>query len=350
MGKSVGNFVYNSRYVYNSNFHQSKLLETQYVRRLMSLYKFTNPQTLFSDVVKRGTVSNDKVYKNKSVIRSTTKKSDSKSSHGYGTPKSVQKCAKCVDPHNSIKSNGHGFNIGVKHRAIRSKQCQGVHSVFHENRFAVLTDENIHSDVDSDCNKSIFVELNDGNACSTSKGVSVNTVSHNAHEGKSDSYLPNKTVLLRNSCSPISKQTNKNHEYGQTSGTARVGSINITKGDKRSKRDTIGDTINPVLCDVDKYSLEMNSTAKSYRIREARGATENKKLLAQNKPLFGFIPTYGLQSRVHDANSNEICTDVLQLHTKLREDTRYNYRGLQVPIPSKLNFERWKGYLKNYWD
>ena len=111
-----------------------------------------------------------------------------------------------------------------------------------------------------------FVELNDGNVCSTSKDVSVNTVSQNAHEGKSDSYLPNKTVLLRNSCSPVSKQTNKNHEYGQTSGTARVGSINIAKSDKRSKRDTIGDTINPILCDVDKYSLEMNSTAKSYRI------------------------------------------------------------------------------------
>ena len=129
---------------------------------------------LFSDVVKQGTVSNNKVYKDKSVIRSTAKKSDSKSSHGYGTPKSVQKC---VDTYNSIKSNGHGSNIGVKHRATCSKQCQGVHSVFHENRFAVLTDENIHSDVDSDCTNSIFVELNDGNACSTSKDVSVNTVS-----------------------------------------------------------------------------------------------------------------------------------------------------------------------------
>ena len=92
MGKSVGNFVYNSRYVYNSNFHESKLLETPYVRRLMSLYKFTNPQMLFSDVVKRGTVSNNKVYKDKSVIRSTTKKSDSKSSHGYGTPKVQEMC------------------------------------------------------------------------------------------------------------------------------------------------------------------------------------------------------------------------------------------------------------------
>ena len=270
MGKSVGNFVYNSRYVYNSNFHERKSLETQHVRRLMLLYKFTNPQTLFSDVVKRSTVSNDKVYKNKSVTRSTVKKSDSKSSHGYGNPKAVQEFKKCVDTHNSIKSNGHGFNIGVKHKATRSKQCQGVHSVFHENRFAVLTDENVHSDVNSDCNNSIFVELNGGNACSTSKGVSVNTVSQNAHEGKSDSYLSNKTVLSRNSCSPIRKQTNRNHEYGQTSGNSLVGSINIVKCDKRSERDTIGDTINPALCDVDKYSLEMNSTAKSYRIREGK--------------------------------------------------------------------------------
>ena len=60
---------------------------------------------------------------------------------------------------------------------IVENHIQGIHNVIHENRFAVLTDENVHSDVDSDCNDSIFVELNGGNACSTSKGVNFNTLS-----------------------------------------------------------------------------------------------------------------------------------------------------------------------------
>ena len=88
-----------------------------------------------------------------------------------------------------------------------------------------------------------------------------------------------------------------------------------------------------------KYLLEMRSTLKSYRIREARRAKENKILLAQNKLLFGFIPIYGLQSRIHGTSSNDVCTDILQLHIKLREDDRYNFHY-------KLNFEKWEVYLK----
>ena len=104
----------------------------------------------------------------------------------------MQEFKKCVNTHDSVKSHCHDFNIGLKHKATRSKHFQGVHNVFYENRFAVLTDENVHSDVDSDCNDSIFVELNGGNACSTSKGMSVSTVSQNAHKGKNAPYLPNK--------------------------------------------------------------------------------------------------------------------------------------------------------------
>ena len=94
----------------------------------------------------------------------------------------------------------------------------------------------------------------------------------------------------------------------------------------------------------------MHSSCKKYRMREARGAKQNKKLLAQNKPLFGFIPTYGLQSRIYDTNKNEASTDLLQLHVQLRKDGRYNYRGLQIPVPSKLKFRKWEEYLANYWD
>ena len=43
----------------------------KYVKKSMSMYKFTNPQTLFSDVVKRGIVTNDEGCKKKSVSKST---------------------------------------------------------------------------------------------------------------------------------------------------------------------------------------------------------------------------------------------------------------------------------------
>ena len=155
----------------------------------MSMYKFTNSHTLFSYVVKRGIVTNNEACKKKSVTKSTVKKSSSRNSHGYGTHKGVKEFKRCVNTHDSGKLCCHDFNIDLKHRATHSKHIQGVHNVFHENRFAVLTDENVHSDVDSDCNDSIFVELNGGNVCSTSKGVNVNTVSQNAHKGKNAPYL-----------------------------------------------------------------------------------------------------------------------------------------------------------------
>ena len=98
-----------------------------------------------------------------------------------------------------------------------------------------------------------FVELNGGNACSTSKGVNVNTVSENVHKGKNAPYLPDKTVLSRKSCSPIRKQDKENHEYDQTSQSPRVQMLNIVKRDKCSNRDPIGDTSNSALCDIDKY-------------------------------------------------------------------------------------------------
>ena len=40
----------------------------------------------------------------------------------------------------------------------------------------------------------------------------------------------------------------------------------------------------------------------------------------------------------------------MQLHKKLREDGRHNFRGLQVPVPSKLNPEVWAQYLQKYCD
>ena len=72
--------------------------------------------------------------------------------------------------------------------------------------------------------------------------------------------------------------------------------------------------------------------------------------MIQNRPLFGFIPTYGLKSRVYDCKNNSKCTDLLWLHKKLRTDGKHNFAGLQIPICSMLDYEKWSNYLGDYWD
>ena len=86
------------------------------------------------------------------------------------------------------------------------------------------------------------------------------------------------------------------------------------------------------------------------KIRVAKQSTANEKFLDQNQPLFGFIPIYGLQSRIYHSNSNTVCKDILSLHERLKKTDEPNYRGLQVPVHSKLNYEKWSQYLTEYWD
>ena len=101
------------------------------------------------------------------------------------------------------------------------------------------------------------------------------------------------------------------------------------------------------LCD--KYALEIHvSFKKNDRIQLARSAPDNTKCITHNRPLF--IPIYGLKSRVYVYKDNSECTDLLHLHKKLRADGRHNFAGLQIPISSKLNYEKWAQYLVDYWD
>ena len=45
--------VYNDRYVYNSQFRDVHLLDVRNVQKLISMHRFTKPNVLFSDVVKK---------------------------------------------------------------------------------------------------------------------------------------------------------------------------------------------------------------------------------------------------------------------------------------------------------
>ena len=101
---------------------------------------------------------------------------------------------------------------------------------------------------------------------------------------------------------------------------------------------------------ADKYALELQTSMKKGKLKVARQAPDNTLCIAQNVPLFGFIPIYGIKSHVVDKCHNIECNDILQLHKMLREDGRHNYEDLQIPVPSKLNYKVWEGYLREYWD
>ena len=51
--ESVHNDRYKDRWVYNTNFHDTQLLDVKNVQKLISMYRFTKPNVLFSDVVKK---------------------------------------------------------------------------------------------------------------------------------------------------------------------------------------------------------------------------------------------------------------------------------------------------------
>ena len=40
----------------------------------------------------------------------------------------------------------------------------------------------------------------------------------------------------------------------------------------------------------------------------------------------------------------------MDIHNELRTNGRHNYLGLQVPVQSKVNAEKWASYLADYWD
>ena len=111
-----------------------------------------------------------------------------------------------------------------------------------------------------------------------------------------------------------------------------------------TETDVVGNSVG------DKYCLDLQMKLKGEKIRVAKRAIQNERFVTQNTPMFGFIPIYGLKGRVYDRHENNICQNIMELHQKLRNDGRPNYVGLQIPVSSKLNPEKWEKYLQNYWD
>ena len=64
--------------------------------------------------------------------------------------------------------------------------------------------------------------------------------------------------------------------------------------------------------DSDKYELEIQTKLKKSKIQVAKGAPKNEMCIQQNRPLFSFIPIYGLKGRVYDTKGNSVCKNILE--------------------------------------
>ena len=163
----------------------------------------------------------------------------------------------------------------------------------------------------------------------------------------------NKHVFMINSNNMLAKGHEASHKHVKHTVSSRV--IMPDSMTKKTLTETEKGVINECQGQnslqnsaMDKYALERQNSNKSTRIQEAKAAPGNEQCIEQNRPLFGFIPIYGLKSWVYDKSNNSICTDIIELHKKLRSDGRSNYLGLQIPLKSKLNYDTWAAYLNTY--
>ena len=314
--------VYSSRYVYNSNHVDLQLFDVQQVKKMLAMYRYTKPNILFSDVVKKKPVS-DTVKSCVNTISVKAKIGLGKSNQQSGNHNVVRTC---VDKHKDTvvkrQKVGHSKNI--------EKCTDSIANTCHTNRFAVLQTVNSDS-VDNNEVISTVVEDACNTDCQSTGTTKIERYKQGKQEGKKILNVstvncqprpPVGLVKAKINCRVHPQPLNASHNRTVASNTNTV----VGVGD---------------MAECDKYALEINTALKGEKIRVAKESTANEKFLNQNQPLFGFIPIYGLQSRIYDSNSNTVCRDILSLHERLKKTDEPNYRGLQVPVHSKLNYEKW---------
>ena len=226
---------------------------------------------------------------------------------------------------------------------------QDCNDFVHDNRFAVLCVDSSEDEGDS----LEFDTVNNPDTFCTVKGCQGGeSVGNDTYLGKIPSSFTGNSAPNVSECPNVvetcpTKIYNIGRQFNRTNRiptTASSETLSIDKGTVTGVGGYNGDSV------IDKYCLEIQSTVKCEKIRIAKTNHANAKCIRQNTPLFGFIPIYGLKSRICDRKENDICQNIMDLHTRLRKDGRHNYVGLQVPVKSKLNAEKWASYLAEYWD
>ena len=338
------------RYFYNSNFVNSQLLNSNYVQKLKSLCRFVKPSVSYAEVAKKGQPrvrsdqSSQATVKCFNLTPQHVEMAKGKTVKLYSS--NIESPRKSVIQRAMCESQCGSHMCHVTDSIGESKCKHEIKNQFvHNNPYAILTDIDFSSV--NNCqpvNVSNVLRETEGQTCHEASVLMKN--GRNLNKGKRNQIIASKP------CHPSTSAT----KDGSGSGKTEV-PIQSSKRQANTECQGGGVTVDTLISnttaelqDDDKYELEIQNNLKKSKIQVARRATENELCIQQNRPLFGFIPIYGLKSRVYDTGNNSVCTDILELHKKLRQDGRHNYAGLQIPLVSNLNYDKWARYLTSYWD
>ena len=258
MAESRGfNSVYSSRYVYNSNYVDVQLLDVQQVKKMLAMYRYTKPNILFSDVVKKKPVSDT----GKSCLNTNSVKAKiglGKNNQQSGSHNVVRTC---VDKHKDIvvkrQKVGHSKNI--------EKCTDSIANTCHTNRFAVLQTVNSNS-VDNNEVISTVVEYACNTDCQSTGTAKIERYKQGKQEGKKILNVntvncqprpPDDLVNAKSYCRVHPQPANTSHNR------AIASNINAVVG--------VGDTD-----EGDKYALEINTALKGEKYVWQRKVLQTK--------------------------------------------------------------------------
>ena len=313
---------FTDKYFYNVSFVDRELFNPNCIKKLITVHKLVKWNVTFADCVKNNKSMNTNSPDNQVVVKGkftheapniTCSKNEQVSGNDVSsTMVANDKVSKQCGSH---MCNSKKPRITMENQGCGTKTGSFVHT----NRFQPLSD----------------IQFNNVNNCHAIKvstvveGVGTKyTCDTPVEKGKKVAKVikGKNTKLLYSKCNNILDRAHVN-ACRSSAGTVTCRTIPSRTDCDQIPNETKGGSAN---CDrsmsntdddqTDKYTLELHISNKSQRIQEAKAAPDNDKCIKQNRPLFGFIPIYGLKSQVYDHSNNSVCTNIIELHKKLRAD------------------------------
>ena len=85
-------------------------------------------------------------------------------------------------------------------------------------------------------------------------------------------------------------------------------------------------------------------------IQKAKKCRDYVACKGQMGESFGVVPLENLRTYEGPETKNQHIFDSLLLHKIVGQYGCPNFLGARIPVVSKFNIDRWKFYLKDYWD
>ena len=291
----------------------------------MSVHKFVKPSLLFSDVVRNKKQTCPELTSKEQMVNNHSRVLNQNGQASVNGGRIAKQCGNPIQ--NNTVAN---VNTKVCNKRCVPHMCESASSSIdkrmymknmqenqfvHMNRFQPLSDSDVETV--NNCHSvevnTVVTDTEGKHACNTP--VACGNDIKPIEKGK------NKHVLVVNINNMLARSHGASHKRVQHSVSSRVvlpdsGTTKASTETAEGVTDVYNGKSSLQNSDVDKHVLEIQNSKKSNRIQKAKAAPGNKQCIEQNRPLFGFIPIYGLKSRVYDNSNNSVCTDIIELHKK----------------------------------